>query len=102
MKIIIELNDREKMQLLEEVIRLTRSISNCAIKDYFGKISVDDFINVLRRALRTSCDAFFHDYMQCYIEQISPEIYEKIHCDLAKWQKKKRKSLQGHKNRELK
>lgn len=82
MKISIELEEQEKMEVLEKITGVAGSITHDAVKNYFESISQDDFCVLLRRALRTSCEAFFQQYMQYYIEKRSKDIFKKINQDL--------------------
>lgn len=91
MKVILEFSDQERMEVMDRVGQQAAEIADTAVREYFDKISVEDFIMLLRRALRASCDSFFQQYMQCYIEKRSPEIFKKIFRD-AKVAEEKRGS----------
>lgn len=82
MKIMIELNEREEMQLSQTISKKTAEITDAAIANYFSNISTEEFIRILRRSMRTSCDAFFQQYMQLYIEKQAPKIFQKIRADI--------------------
>ncbi|MFA4973056.1 MAG: hypothetical protein WC683_10600 [bacterium] len=82
MKIMIELDECEEMEIAQAISKKTAEVADAAIANYFSKITVEEFIRILRRSLRTSCDAFFQQYMQYYIEKRAPKIFRKIEDDL--------------------
>ncbi|MBF0104054.1 MAG: hypothetical protein HQM16_01895 [Deltaproteobacteria bacterium] len=84
MKLVIELSRQEELVLMRYVTKTVAGVTENAIKKYFRYIKNDDFIRLLRRALKLSSDSYLQQFMQYYVDQRAPHIFKKLHKDILK------------------
>lgn len=90
MKIKFERQEADKAEILGDIGKVAAKVAAVEIRKFFKTISHEEFVTIMRRALRTSCDAFFQHYMQYYIEQRSPDIFKMINQDIISMKKKQK------------
>lgn len=83
MRIVIELDEQDEKDVISKILERTAALADTAIANYFQTITPKDFSSLLRRALRTSCDSFFQQYMQYYAEKMAPELLRKLKRDCS-------------------
>lgn len=81
MRIVIELDEQDEKDVISKILERAAALADTAIANYFKTITPKDFSSLLRRALRTSCDSFFQQYMQFYAEKMAPELLRKLDKD---------------------